>query len=97
MAKLAIVATIKVSPGKRDDYLKHLRGHAERCLANEPGTLQFEILAPHDDPDALMLYEVYASSDAFQAHWNGESMKQVRRDSEGLQVSLSGVRCDLVE
>ena len=45
MTKLAIVATIKVSPGRRDDYLKHLRGHAERCLANEPGTLQFEILA----------------------------------------------------
>ena len=97
MAKLAIVATIKVSPGRRDDYLKHLRGHAERCLANEPGTLRFEILAPHDDPDGLMLYEVYASPDAFQAHWEGESMKQVRRDSEGLQVSISGVRCDLVE
>jgi quinol monooxygenase YgiN len=97
MAKLAIVATIKVAPGRRDEYLKHLRAHAERCRANEPGTLQFEILAPHDDPDTVMLYEVYASSEAFQAHWTGESMKQIRRDSEGLQVSLSGVRCDLVE
>jgi quinol monooxygenase YgiN len=97
MAKLAIVATIKVAPGRRDEYLKHLRAHAERCRANEPGTLQFEILAPHDDPDTVMLYEVYVSSEAFQAHWTGESMKQIRRDSEGLQVSLSGVRCDLVE
>jgi quinol monooxygenase YgiN len=97
MAKLAIVGTIKVAPGRRDEYLKHLRAHAKRCRANEPGTLQFEILAPHDDPDTVMLYEVYASSEAFQAHWTGESMKQIRRDSEGLQVSLSGVRCDLVE
>jgi quinol monooxygenase YgiN len=97
MAKLAIVATIKVAPGRRDEYLKHLRAHAERCRANEPGTLQFEILAPHDDHGTVMLYEVYASSEAFQAHWTGESMKQIRRDSEGLQVSLSGVRCDLVE
>ena len=97
MAKLAIVATIKVAPGRRDEYLKHLRAHAERCRANEPGTLQFETLAPHDDPDTVMLYEVYASAEAFQAHWTGESMKQIRRDSEGLQVSLSGVRCDLVE
>jgi quinol monooxygenase YgiN len=97
MAKLAIVGTIKVAPGRRDEYLKHLRAHAERCRANEPGTLQFEILAPHDDPDTVMLYEVYAGSEAFQAHWTGESMKQIRRNSEGLQVSLSGVRCDLVE
>ncbi|MGH8598246.1 MAG: putative quinol monooxygenase [Gammaproteobacteria bacterium] len=97
MAKLAIVATIKTAPGRRDEYLKPLRAHAERCRANEPGTLQFDILVPHDDPDTVMLYEVYASSEAFQAHWNGESMKQVRRDTEGLQASLSGVRNDLLE
>jgi quinol monooxygenase YgiN len=97
MRKLAIVATIKTAPGKRDEYLKHLRAHAERCRATEPGTLQFEILVPQKEEDTLMLYEVYASPEAFQAHWEGQSMKQVRRDSEGLQLSLSGVRCDLVE
>ena len=97
MAKLAIVATIKTAPGRRDEYLKPLRAHAVRCRANEPGTLQFEILVPHEEPDSVMLYEVYASAEAFQAHWNGESMKQVRRDTEGLQASLSGVRCDVVE
>ena len=92
MRKLAIVATIKTAPGKRDEYLKHLRAHAERCRATEPGTLQFEILVPQKEEDTLMLYEVYASPEAFQAHWEGQSMKQVRRDSEGLQISLSGVR-----
>ena len=97
MRKLAIVATIKTAPGKREEYLKHLRAHAERCRATEPGTLQFEILVPQKEEDTLMLYEVYASPEAFQAHWEGQSMKQVRRDSEGLQLSLSGVRCDLVE
>jgi len=97
MNKLAMVATIKIAPGRRDEYLKPLRAHAKRCLANEPGTLQFEILVPQEEPDTLMLYEVYASPDAFQAHWNGESMKQVRRDTEGIQASLSGVRCDLVD
>jgi quinol monooxygenase YgiN len=97
MAKLAIVATIRITPGGRDEYLKHLRAHVERCRANEPGTLQFEILTPHDDPDTVMLCEVYAGPEAFQVHWDGESMKQMRRDSQGLHVSLSGVRSDLVE
>jgi quinol monooxygenase YgiN len=96
MTKLAIVATIKISGGKRDAYLNPLRAHAERCLANESGTLQFDVLVPHNDADTLMLYEVYASAEAFQAHWNGESMKQMRRETEGLQASLSGVQCDLV-
>jgi quinol monooxygenase YgiN len=95
MSKLAIVATIKTAPGKRDEYLKHLRAHGERCRANEPGTLQFDILVPQKETDTLMLYEVYASLEAFQAHWNGESMKQARRDTEGLVLSLTGVRCDV--
>ena len=97
MAKLAIVATIKTVPGKRDEYLKHLKAHAQRCLATEPGTLKFEILVPKEEADALMLYEVYASPEAFQAHWTGPSVRQVKQDAAGLQVSLSGVRCDLVE
>jgi quinol monooxygenase YgiN len=97
MSKLAMVATIKIAPGRRDEYLKPLKAHAKRCLANEPGTLQFEILVPHEEPDTLMLYEVYASPDAFQAHWKGESMQQVRRDTESIQATLSGVRCDLAE
>jgi quinol monooxygenase YgiN len=56
-----LVATIKTVPGKRDEYLKHLKAHAQRCLATEPGTLKFEILVPQDEADTVMLYEAYAS------------------------------------
>ena len=97
MAKFAIVATIKTAPGKRDEYLTHLKAHAQRCLATEPGTLKFEILVPQKEDDTIMLYEVYASPEAFEAHWTGASMEQVKRYTTGLRVSLSGVRCDLVE
>jgi quinol monooxygenase YgiN len=97
MAKLAIVATIKTAPGKRDEYLKHLNAHRDRCLAGEPGTLRFDVLVPQKEADTVMLFELYESLEAFQAHWNGASMKQVRQDSAGLQESMTGVRCDLAE
>jgi quinol monooxygenase YgiN len=97
MAKFAIVATVKTVPGKRDEYLKHLKAHAQRCLATEPGTLKFEILVPQKEADTIMLYEVYASPEAFEAHWTGQFMQQAKQDTTGLQVSLSGVRCDFVE
>ena len=96
MRKLAIVATIKTAPGKRDEYLKHLRAHAERCRATEPGTLQFEILVPQKEEDTLMLYEVYASPEAFQAHWEGQSMNQGRQTPRASAQSI-GVSCELVE
>jgi quinol monooxygenase YgiN len=76
MSKFAIVATIKTIPGKRDEYLAFLKAHVKRCLAAEPGTLQFEILVPQEDANTIMLYEVYASPEAFQTHWNGTSIQQ---------------------
>jgi quinol monooxygenase YgiN len=71
MAKFAIVGTIKTAPGRRDEYLKHLKAHAQRSLATEPGTLKFEILVPQKEADTVMLYEVYANSEAFEVHWTG--------------------------
>jgi quinol monooxygenase YgiN len=97
MAKFAIVATIKTVPGKRDEYLKHLKAHGQRCLETEPGTLKFELLVPHEEADSIVLYEVYASPEAFQAHWTGPSLQQLKQDAAGLQVSLTGVRCDVAE
>jgi quinol monooxygenase YgiN len=97
MAKFAIVATINTAAGKRDEHLRHLKAHAQRCMATEPGTLKFEILVPQDEADTVMLYEVYASPEAFAAHWTGPSKQQANRDWEGLKVSASGVRCDIVE
>jgi quinol monooxygenase YgiN len=44
-----------------------------------------------------MLYEVYASPEAFQVHWTSPSLQQVKQDAAGLQVSLTGVRCDIAE
>lgn len=97
MSKLAIVATIKLAADQRTEYLKHLRGHAERCRATEPGTLRFDVMVPQKEADTILLYELYESLEAFQAHWNGASMKQVRADTAGIQSTMSGTRCDLVE
>jgi len=97
VAKLAIVATMKIVPGKRAEYLPHLMAHGKRCLANEPGTLRFEIMLPNDEPDTILLYEVYESPEAFDAHWNGASIQQARKDTAGMVESMKGTRCALVE
>jgi hypothetical protein len=33
----------------------------------------------------------------FDAHMIGASIQQMKRDAAGVQVSLSGVRCDLAD
>ena len=97
MAKLAIVATLEVAPGRRDEILPLVMAHRSRCLADEPGTLQFEVLAPRDDDGKVMLYEVYVDDAAFETHWNGASLKRVREEAEGIMLNITGTFCSLVE
>jgi quinol monooxygenase YgiN len=95
MANFAIIGTIKTVPGKRDEYLTFLVAHRKRCLATEPGTLQFEVVVPHAEADTLMLYEVYTNKEAFDAHFSGSSIKQFFQETAALQVSMTGVRGEL--
>jgi quinol monooxygenase YgiN len=95
MPKLAIIGTIEIAPGRIDDYMKLAMAHRERCLRDEPGTLAFEILRPRDDDTKVMLYEVYEDDAAFEAHWNGASIKQIRQKAGDIIVKVSGVRCSL--
>ena len=48
MPKFATVGTIEIASGRRDQLLPLLVAHKARCLKEEPGTLQFEILVPPD-------------------------------------------------
>ena len=40
------VATVKTVPGKWDEYLKHLKAYAQRCLARQPGGLRSALNGP---------------------------------------------------
>ena len=103
MSKLAIFATIEVEAGARDEALRLLLEHRERCLRDEPGTLQFEVLvpderpvlsgspAPQANPNSIMLFEVYADLAAFALHWNAPSIAQLRHQSAGKLLKVSGV------
>ena len=97
MPKLAIVATIDVSPGRREEFLPLLMAHRARCLKDEPGTLHFEVLVPREENSKLLLYEVYQDDAAFEKHFNGPSITRMREESAGMIVNLKGTRCGLSE
>jgi (4S)-4-hydroxy-5-phosphonooxypentane-2,3-dione isomerase len=97
MPKLAIIATIEVAPRSRDQLVPFLMAHRDRWLRDEPGTLQFEVLIPREDPDKVMIYEVYADDAAFEDHYNGPSIRQVRQEASGMLLKLHGTRCSVPE
>jgi len=97
MSKFANVVTIEVAAGRRDQILPLLAAHKARCLKNEPGTLQFEILLPRDDETKILSYEVYRDDAAFEVHRNGPSLAQLKEETAGIVVKLDGVRCAVVD
>ncbi len=97
MSKLVVVATIEIASGRFDEYLSLLLAHKARCLKDEPGTLQFEVLQPRDDKTKLMLYEVYSDDAAFESHLKGASMVRHREATAGMTTKVSGTKCSLSE
>jgi len=97
MPKLAIIATIDVAPGKRDQVLPLLLAHRDRSLRDEPGTLKFDVLVPREDASKLLLHEVYQDDAAFEAHRNARSITQFRKESAEFGVKVSGTWCTPVE
>ncbi|MFS8097150.1 antibiotic biosynthesis monooxygenase [Lentzea alba] len=65
------LVSFTVQPEHRDDFIRVARKTAEDSLANEPGSLRFEVIADEENPDLFYLNEVYSDVDAFAAHAGG--------------------------
>ena len=89
MPKLAIIATIQVAPGRRDQLLPLLMAHRARCLKDEGGiTLHIDVLVPFDNDTKVLSYEVYRDDGAFEVHRNGSSVAQFREDTAGMIAKM---------
>jgi quinol monooxygenase YgiN len=81
-SEVAIVVRYQAQPGRGDEVAALLARHAAATQA-EPGNLDFVALRSFEDPDAFVLYERYADSDAFEAHtasphYEGIAVAQIR-------------------
>jgi (4S)-4-hydroxy-5-phosphonooxypentane-2,3-dione isomerase len=97
MPKLANIVTIETTPGRRDQVATSLMAHKARCLKNESGILQFEVLLPKEDQMKVLSYELYRDTAAFDVHRNGPSLAQWREETAGMVVKLNGVRCVVMD
>lgn len=96
-SKLAVIGTIEVASGRRDQLLPLLIAHRARCLKNEPGiVLQFDVLIPLEDDTKVLIYEVYRDDAAFDEHRTGPSIAQWRRESAGMIVKVGLIRYALL-
>ena len=67
-APLTIVAEFRVSAENRARFLELCAYDSERSVADEEGCQRFEAVSPIDDPQTIILVEVYDDEAAFDTH-----------------------------
>ncbi len=74
----AIVAYLTAKPGKEAEFKEKMTAQAQRCLANEPGCLQFDVAQDPNNPARLVMLEVYQDEAAVKAHQESQHFKDFR-------------------
>jgi autoinducer 2-degrading protein len=63
-----LIVEFQVRPESIDRFNELIAVNARASVAEEPGCRQFDVTRSLDDPHHMVLYEVYDSEKAFQAH-----------------------------
>jgi quinol monooxygenase YgiN len=92
----AVVVDFHLKPGTRSQFRSLIDANADASVKNEPGCLQFDVLEPEGEGDRVMLYEIYASKAAFDAHLQTEHFRVFASASETLCLRKSVARGDVV-
>ncbi|MFC6522856.1 putative quinol monooxygenase [Undibacterium arcticum] len=68
MNKFVLLVEFQVKPDDLTQFMDLVNANAHASVADEPGCLQFDVMQTLDDPCKVVLYEVYASENAFKEH-----------------------------
>ncbi|MGI9436119.1 MAG: putative quinol monooxygenase [Geminicoccaceae bacterium] len=82
--KFVIVAEFEVKPEKIDRFMELAIEDASQSIAKEPDCLQFDVTILEDNPNHVLLYEVYADEAAFDAHLETPHCKVFREQIDDL-------------
>jgi (4S)-4-hydroxy-5-phosphonooxypentane-2,3-dione isomerase len=75
---LAVLAYLTTKPGKEADFQGKMTAQAKRCLANEPGCLQFDVVQDPKNPTRFVMLEVYKDDGAIKSHQESQHFKDFR-------------------
>jgi autoinducer 2-degrading protein len=74
----AILAYLTTKPGKEAEFKEKMLAQAKRCLAQEAGCLQFDVVEDPKAPGHFVMLEVYKDDDAIKAHQESRHFKDFR-------------------
>lgn len=74
--KVAVYARIPAQPGRRDELVAALQAAIDNANA-EDDTLLYLLHTSDQDPDAVLMYELYTDQAALTAHGTSDAFKAI--------------------
>ncbi|MBM9596020.1 putative quinol monooxygenase [Roseitranquillus sediminis] len=74
---ILLLARYHIADGKRDEVVGQIREMKARVEETEPACLAYDVWQSQDDPDVLVLHEVYADQAGVDAHRETAHFKEI--------------------
>ena len=81
MTRFAILVTIKLHPGKADEFKPHILANAEAAVRDETDCHLFHVMQSEDDPDTFFFYEIYTEPKSLDVHREQPHFKKFYEDA----------------
>jgi quinol monooxygenase YgiN len=82
------LAELDVDPAQLERYTAVLREEVETSIRVEPGVLTLFAVSVKDHPTRIRLFEMYADSNAYQAHIASPHFKKYKTGTQAMVKSL---------
>lgn len=72
---IGVIATLRVQPGKADEFERVFAELAASVRSSEPGNIAYQLCRSRSEPGTYKVLELYADEEALKAHGTSEHFK----------------------
>ena len=96
MSRFAIIVTIKLQPGKVEEFKPHILANAQAAVRDEPDCHLFHVSQSEDDPDTFIFYEMYTDAASLDVHREQPHFKKFYEDANHMVADRSIQRVNVI-
>ena len=96
MTGFVVWVDFRLKPGARERFRKLVDANATASVRSETGCRRFDVTEARDEPDRVLLYEIYDSEAAFEDHCRTAHFDEFNSQSAPLVDTKLVTICDLV-
>jgi len=74
--QFVVMAEVDIDPSQTENYKAAIKEDAETAIRVEPGCLAINAVFDKENPSHVLLFEIYASADAFKTHLESTYFKK---------------------